>query len=862
MPPPPPLPTASLTASPTSIASGASSTLTWSSNNASSCVASGAWSGSKAIAGSQSTGALTASKTYSLSCTGSGGSAGASTTVTVSGTPPPPPPPPVVLVDNIPDFSADSVHAMVQSAQSGLWSDPATWGGSVPGFGNVAKIGQGHTVTINDANASAYTVSVNGKLAFSPSVNTSLRVTNLQVLSTGVVEVGTAATPIDANVTAQIVIANSPFGSGVADPDQFGTGIIVLGKLSMYGSVKTPTFVRLGAEPHASDPSLTLSSAVTGWRVGDRIVLPDTRHIKESEVTPANGWRNAVNQWEERTVQAINGTTLTLNAALTYDHLGARNQDGVLELLPHVGNLTRNVVVRSESATGTRGHMMGTQRADVDIRYALFKDMGRTTYLPLDPTANHIGRYAIHMHHLSGPSALPANVPQFTLLGNAVDGGTAETKFKWGITIHGSHYGLIQDNVVYNYNGASIATEDGSESFNVFDHNFALRGIGEPDEPGAAEPQDQARMAMGTEGVGFWFRGPNNYVRNNVAANFQNPTTEASYGFVLQFRKLGGIAVPNSKGVDVTDSNQLTAVDGNNLPLLQFENNEAYGAMQGGMTYWWINSLDPSAPYTNVVESVVKNFTAWHVYNKGVYIYPGTKVTFDGLKIRGNYEDGVSRCCGDGVFFADYMAKSIVIRNSDIQGMQEGIIAPEAGHGTDPNLTIENSFLRNLQNVNVPIVGSVNGCWMDDKLVVINNTNFAAPPGKPLRTIAMVGDVANVSFQCPSKLNEVRVYSYNGNVNDNFQVYNPNWAPSAPCSGTRPEIGGTVCSIAPLAALSAPTMLARAGVELAQSGLYRIQGAMRRLYSTPIEIPPSAMVCRAALEIPPSAMVCRAAPLS
>ncbi len=792
------------------------------------------------------------------SACGGGEAGGWSTPAPVSGTPPAPPPPgppppvpppPVVLPENIPDFSSDSVHAIIQSAGSGSWASGATWvGGLVPGANNVAKIAQGHSVTLDDTSAIAYTVSVNGKLAFATGVDTSLKVTNLQVMSTGVLEVGTSAAPIDTNVTAEIVIANSPFGNGVSDPDQFGTGIIVFGKLTMHGSVKTPTFVRLATEPHAGNTTLTLSAPVPGWQVGDRLVLPDTRHIKESEVT-GGGWINAVNQWEERTVLAINGTTLTLNSALTYDHLGAH---AVLEnatpelLLPHVGNLTRNVVVRSENPAGTRGHMLGTRVADVDMRYVLFRDMGRTTYLPLDNTTNHIGRYPVHIHRLSGPLPSPANGYQFTLLGNAIDGGSAETKFKWGIAVHGSHYGLIQDNVVYNYNGSAIATEDGSESFNVFDHNFALRGIGEPDEPGAAEPQDQARMAMGTEGVGFWFRGPNNYVRNNVAANFQNPTTEASMGFALQFRKLGSIAVPNFKGADTTQAGQFTARDGNNLPLLQFENNEAYGAMQGGMTYWWINSLDPSAPYTEL-ESVVKNFTAWHIYNKAVYIYPGAKVTFDGLKIRGNYVSGVSRCCGDGVFFADYMAKAIVIKNADIQGMQEGIIAPEAGHGSPvPNLTIENSFLRNLQNVNVPIVGSVNGCWMEDKLVVINNTRFAAPPGQPLRTIAMVGDVANVSFQCPSKLNEVRVYNYNGVAGDNFQVYNPSWAPSAPCSSTRPEISGIVCGpIPPLASLSAPTRFAQAGFLLAQSGLGRMQDTMRRLFSTSSESLPSAQVCRA-----------------
>jgi hypothetical protein len=75
------------------VASGAASTLTWSSTNATTCTASSGWSGTKATSGSQSTGALTASGNYTLTCTGAGGSASRSTTVTVAGTPPPPPPP-------------------------------------------------------------------------------------------------------------------------------------------------------------------------------------------------------------------------------------------------------------------------------------------------------------------------------------------------------------------------------------------------------------------------------------------------------------------------------------------------------------------------------------------------------------------------------------------------------------------------------------------------------------------------------------------------------------------------------------------------------------------------------------------------
>ncbi len=692
--------------------------------------------------------------------------------------------------------------------QSGIWSSPSTWqGGQVPTLNHVVRVVLGHTVTIDDTAAVAYTIAVDGTLAFAPTVNTRLKVTNLQVMAgemgmgtRGVLQVGTAAAPIDAGVTAEIVIADSALGGSVADPLQFGTGLMIFGKATMHGSPRTPTFVRVATEPRVGHTTLTLSAPVSGWRVGDRLVLPDTRHIKESEVTATAG-STLVNQWEERTVQAISGDglTVTLNAALTYDHRGAKDQDGVLDpgFLPHVGNLTRNVIIRSESATGTRGHTLATHVADVDMRYVLFKDLGRTRFLPLNSTTNLIGRYPMHMHHLSGPLPTPANGYQFTLQGNAVDGGSAATNFKWGIAVHGSHYGLIQDNVVYNYNGASIATEDGSESFNLFDHNFALRGMGEPNNA-----VSEARMALGTEGVGFWFQGPNNYVTNNVAANFQNPTTEAAYGFVFQMRQLGNIKVPNFKGADtfMGGSSEYTTKSGNNLPLLQFDNNEAYGAMQGGLTYWWLSSQDPQ-PSANAQESRIRDLKLWHIYNKAVYMYPGQKVTFDRMKIRGGF-NSQSRCCGNGVFAADYSSKGIVIRDADIQGMEEGITAPEAGFGPEPNLTIENSYLRNADNVVVPTNGSVNGCWMQNKLIVINNTRFAAMPGQTTFNIEMVRDVASAP-ECLSKLDEARVYAYNGVETDNFQVYHTSASvlprPPASCTPTtRPEIDGLLCTIAPL----------------------------------------------------------------
>ncbi|HKE43990.1 MAG TPA: hypothetical protein VKB41_05575 [Steroidobacteraceae bacterium] len=79
-----PQPTVTLTANPTAVRSGETTTLTWSSSNATGCTASGAWSGNKGTSGTETSVALTANSTFSLSCTGAGGSSSAQpATVTI-----------------------------------------------------------------------------------------------------------------------------------------------------------------------------------------------------------------------------------------------------------------------------------------------------------------------------------------------------------------------------------------------------------------------------------------------------------------------------------------------------------------------------------------------------------------------------------------------------------------------------------------------------------------------------------------------------------------------------------------------------------------------------------------------------------
>jgi hypothetical protein len=79
------VPTVTFTATPTSVTSGDTAQLTWSSQNATACTASGssAWVGPEATSGSTAV-VITSTVTLTLSCTGGGGSAAQSVTVTAT----------------------------------------------------------------------------------------------------------------------------------------------------------------------------------------------------------------------------------------------------------------------------------------------------------------------------------------------------------------------------------------------------------------------------------------------------------------------------------------------------------------------------------------------------------------------------------------------------------------------------------------------------------------------------------------------------------------------------------------------------------------------------------------------------------
>ena len=82
---PPSMPTVSLSLAPAAVVTGQTSTLTWSTTNASGCTASGAWAGNRGPSGSIAvTQAVADTYSYNLTCIGAGGSASGSVTLGVT----------------------------------------------------------------------------------------------------------------------------------------------------------------------------------------------------------------------------------------------------------------------------------------------------------------------------------------------------------------------------------------------------------------------------------------------------------------------------------------------------------------------------------------------------------------------------------------------------------------------------------------------------------------------------------------------------------------------------------------------------------------------------------------------------------
>ncbi len=753
----------------------------------------------------------------------------------------------ITMSDTIPRFVA---HPTVTAVRNGSWFDASVWSnGRVPVAGDLVSIPENVALTYaSQSDVRLNALEISGALTFSPSVNTRMLVGTITVMPSGMLRIGSVARPVAANVKAEIVIADQPLNLAV-DPQQYGTGLIVLGMLDVHGAGMNQTWNRLATELHAGDSSLLVDGDVSGWRAGDTLVIPDSRQYQTTDFDKFLA-DQVPGQWEEVTISRIVGNRVYLTAPLKYDHLGARNSSGGLELLPHVAELNRNVIIRSENPNGTRGHTLYTARADVDIEYARFKDLGRTSaFANLDNTTfdasgnvthygtNQIARYAVHFHHLMGPENPTNTGYQFKFIGNTVD-----NSLKWAVDVHGSNFGLLDRNVVYNAQGAGMVTENGSETGNVFSNNITIRMQGTH-----LDGRDQTTSTdFGRGGSGFWFRRGGNVVVGNVAAD------NTFAGFVIDsYFNTGPVVLPAFRGADMHEPGQGVTVMLN--PSRLFLNNEAYGMSTYGMWAAFIsgdNLIDAGATTT-----IISDLRLWNITHTGVIAYHTNRVTFNGLLILGNQAAQDRNNEGTrGMDLQAYENRNLVIRNSRIEGVRYGIMAPRndgSTPGIDQPTVIENSLLRNY--INILVSPPEADKYSNGNLLVVRNVKFllniALPKGPvPLDTLAPPANIYmrwNINATDYTMRSIVRVYDYNQVAGDDFQVFYREQADSVVMPATDPALltgrdGGVVG--APVAGLTNAQTWARYGIATAggllPSGAAASRGTINGLIA-PIQAMPT-----------------------
>ena len=256
------------------------------------------------------------------------------------------------------DFNA------THTATGGNWSNASTWDNGVPGNNARVKIPSGVTVTVDtELSPRIKIVRVDGTLKFKQSANTLLKVETLAINMSGHLEIGTSSNPIQSGKQAKILIldnGNIDFGS---DPALLSRGLIDHGQTTMYGEEKT-SFVQANNWIDQGATTVTLKSTPKNWRAGDRIVLNGLYHHEQ----------------EVFTIQSISGSTVTLDKPTSKSRRPVTTSNYFNGEYTYVANYTRNIIVESENADviHRRGHTMFMHQQNVQVHYALFKDLGRT----------------------------------------------------------------------------------------------------------------------------------------------------------------------------------------------------------------------------------------------------------------------------------------------------------------------------------------------------------------------------------------------------------------------------------------------------------------------------------------------------
>ena len=386
------------------------------------------------------------------------------------------------------------------AASAKRWSDAATWPDKkVPGKDAVVTIDKDMNVVLDVSPPALHGLTIDGKLSFAD--NKDLELTTEWIMVHGELEIGTEAKPHTRKATITLTdnVKDEDMSGVGGTNDRSDRGIMMMGgTLNLHGN-RTNSWTKLSKTAEAGSNSIEVLNAA-GWRAGDVIVLAST------DFDP--------HQAERRTIAAIRGNTITLDKKLDSMHFGKITFD--VDERGEVGMLSRNIVIQASpdaDQTLFGGHIMAMNGSKMFVDGVELNRMGQNM---------HLARYPIHWHLIGDAQ------------GQYIKNSAIHDTYSRCVTVHGTNYLDIENNVTYNNIGHCFFLEDGVEHDNQFVHNLGILTKCHPDAPcvptnlaaaGESRPaggngQNAKDILIPSDNTAstFWITNPDNIYRDNVAA--------------------------------------------------------------------------------------------------------------------------------------------------------------------------------------------------------------------------------------------------------------------------------------------------------------------------------------------------------
>ncbi len=487
------------------------------------------------------------------------------------------------------------------TASAKRWSDAATWPDKkVPGKDALVTIGRDMNVVLDVTPPALHGLTINGKLSFAD--NKDLELTTEWIMLHGELEIGTEAKPHthQATITLTDNIKDEDFG-GLGGNDRSDRGIMLMGgTLNLHGTEKN-SWTKLAQTAAAGSNTIQVLSP-GDWKKGQTIVLAST------DFDP--------HQAEERTIAAISGNTITLDKKLDYMHFGKITYD--VDERGEVGMLSRNIVVQASpdaDQTLFGGHIMAMLGSKMYVSGVELNRMGQNM---------HLARYPIHWHLIGDGGQ-----------GQYIKNSAIHNTYSRCVTVHGTNYLDVENNVTYNNIGHCFFLEDGVEHDNQFVHNLAILTKCHPDAPcvptnlapfGSTDGtnfktagQDAKDVLLPSDNTAssFWITNPNNIYRDNVAAG----SDSTGFWFALPEHPTGKF-----EGTEISKTTWPRRTK-----VREFKGNTSHSNFDGFMgdrgpradghfaVSGYIAQTNPADANSPQAESVFEDFTSYKNRNSGIW---------------------------------------------------------------------------------------------------------------------------------------------------------------------------------------------------------------------------------------------------